>query len=225
MRQRLTMGLVAILVLGLWSAKCGHRPALLPLATSVDGASPSKATRVLVMLHGHGGSGGTTDWIIDKLRQRGVGRDTSVVMVDGPFSSYPRRSWGDTQEERDESLARVRELIAGWRRVNPALLVCVAGFSRGADLAVRVAAHETAVSGLVAFSGCSFEDVPRLVARRDLAVTIVHGTDDQVCSNGSSRMLVAALRAAHHEVNFVEHAENHTIPPVGLDALARLLAR
>lgn len=217
----------AVVVLGLvlgW-VRCGHRPDFLPLATSCDGPAPAEAAGVLVMLHGHGGSGSTTDWIIAELRRRGVGPETGVVMVDGPFGEMTGRSWGVDRTQQNESVARVRALIAGWRRANPGLRVVVAGFSRGADLAVRVAARDSAVSGLVTLSGCEFDDVARVVARRDLAVTIVHGTNDRICSNRDSRALAEALRSARRAVTVVDHAEDHTIPPVALDALARMLQR
>ena len=223
-KERLLFAAAGLLLFGGWFTQCGHRPSMLPLSTSVDGPSPSRAAKVLLMLHGHGGSSGTTDWIIGELRKRGVGPDVSVVMVDGPFRAMLHRGWGVKGEESDESLSRVRALISGWKSANPNLRVYVAGFSRGADVALHVAANEPMVSGVCPFASCEPEDVPLLAQRQDLAVTVVHATNDQLCAFASGISLVNTLRAAGHEVTFVEHNENHSIPPAGLDALAKMLA-
>jgi predicted esterase len=225
MVSRIVSILVVVGLLGLWGAKCGHRPGMLPLATSVDGPSPARAARVLVMLHGHGGSGSTTDWIIPELRARGVGADTAIVMVDGPFSASPGRSWGMSAEEQDESLRRVSALIDGYLRENGSLRVVVAGFSRGADAAVRVAANTPGIAAVGALSGCQFEDVPMLAARADVGVLVAHAANDRVCPNRGSLTLVDTLRKVRHPVEFVEHAADHSIPGPALDALAKLLTR
>ncbi len=214
---------IVLVLLGLWATKCGHRPGLLPLATDVDGPPPARASSVLFMLHGHGGDIGSTEWIRPELRQRGVGADVSLVMVDGPFSEGTGRSWGVEASEREESLRRVRALLAETRRDNPGALVVVAGFSRGADLALRVAANAPEVGAVVAFAPCDPEDVPRLAERADVATTLVHATNDRICGVRASQGVSSALRAAGRTVALVEHAADHTIPPTGLDALARVL--
>lgn len=225
MKEKLTLGVVVLLLLGVWGAKCGHRPSMLPLATSTDGPAPERANQVLVMLHGSGGSISTTDWIVDELRHRGLGKDTSVVMVNGPFSALTGRGWGETDEEQRESVSRVRKLIASWRARQPQLRVVMAGFSRGADLAEQVATHDASVTGLVVMSGCAFEDLETLAERDDVVVTVAHGLDDQLCSFANSVALVSALTKRGREVDFVQHRENHTIPPVALDAIVRALER
>lgn len=225
MVSRLVSVLILVGLLGLWGAKCGHRPGILPLATSVDGPSPGRAARVLVMLHGHGGSGSTTDWIIPELRARGVGADTAIVMVDGPFSAAPGRSWGVSPQEQDESLTRVSSLIEGYLSENGGLRVVVAGFSRGADTAVRVAANTPGIAAVAPLSGCQFADVPMLAARPEVGILVVHATNDSVCPNRNSVGLVETLRKVGHPVEVLEHAANHSIPGPALDALAKLLTR
>lgn len=224
MLGRLLPFVVVVALFGLWATKCGHRPGLLPLATSVDGPKPARAAAVLFMLHGHGGSIDSTEWIRPELRARGVGAGVSLVMVDGPFSEAPGRSWGVEAAERAESLNRVRALIADTRRDNPGALIVVAGFSRGADVALRVAANAPEVNAAVAFAPCEPEDVARLAERPDVAVTLVHATNDRICGIRASQSVAATLKTAGRPASLLEHTGDHTIPPTGLDALARLLA-
>jgi predicted esterase len=225
MLPRIVSILVLVGLLGLWGAKCGHRPGMLPLATSVDGPSPAAAVKVLVMLHGHGGSGSTTDWIVPELRARGVGPDTAIVMVDGPFSASPGRGWGMDPAEQDESLTRVSALIEGYLGENGGLRVVVAGFSRGADMAVRLAANTPGIAAVAALSGCQFADVPMLAARPEVGILVAHASNDSVCPNRNSVVMVETLRKVGHPVEFVEHAADHSIPGPALDALAKLLTR
>lgn len=225
MKQRLGIGLAAAAILLVVFVRCGHRPSFLALGTSAYGPSISRASTLLLYLHGHGGSIGSVDWVVGDMRRAGLASDTTVVIANGPFASFPGRSWGVAPEEREESLARLRSLVGEWTRENPGLRVVAAGFSRGADMAVRLAAVEPAVTGLVAIAGCGYEDLPRLAERSDVRVTVVHAVNDTLCRIENGRRLADTLGAAGREVTFIEHREDHTVPPAGIEALVASTAQ
>mgnify|MGYP003383174646 FL=1 len=217
---------VASMLLGTCYARCGERPSFLSLRTDVDGPSYSSARKVLIFLHGYGGSIGNSDWLRGELRKANVPDDVALVLVDGPFSTGVGRSWGDSLAAETNSVARVRALLE--KKIpegTPAANIIIGGFSQGAGIAAEVAAVDPRVGTLVSLSGCRFRSREALLLRKDLQVLVAHGRSDSLCSVGQSQTLVEGLRSAGGAVHYVEFDGNHVIPPEVISALAELLRR
>ncbi|MBK7579694.1 MAG: alpha/beta fold hydrolase [Myxococcales bacterium] len=222
---RAVMLLVSATLLGTCYSRCGERPAFMALRTDKDGPSLSRARVLLVFLHGYGGSISDVTWVRDELRKAGPGDDVAIWLVDGPYASGFGRSWGDSANQEAASIERVRSLLAealAGGTLPPARVV-IAGFSQGAGLAGDVAAVESKVGGLAAFSACRFRSRDSLAARKDMHFVVAHGKSDGLCPIGQSRNLVEAIRQAGSEVTFIEFDDSHVIPKEAILALAELL--
>lgn len=216
----------AALLLGTCYARCGERPAFLSLRTDADGPPIARARKVLIFLHGYGGSISSMDWLRDELRQAKLSEEVAVILVDGPYASGLGRSWGDNPSQEATSVGRVRALLGSEIPDGvPASHIVIAGFSQGAGIAANVAAQEPRVGTLVSLSGCRFPAKDELAARRGLVSFVAHGSADSLCSVGQSRALVASLEAAGSSVRYVEFAGNHVIPPEVVSALVEVLNR
>jgi len=212
------------LSLGTCYARCGERPSFMALRTEIDGPPPATARKVLVFLHGYGGSIGNSEWLRDELRKAKVSDDVTIVLVDGPYSSGLGRSWGDTPEQVATSIRRVESLIeSAIPESTPASQVVISGFSQGASIASDVAAAEPRVGALASLSGCQFQSQDVLAQKKDLRVLVTHGNHDSLCPVSKSRALVDRLRAAGSEVSYVEFQGDHVIAPEAIAALAELL--
>lgn len=86
---------------------CPRSPSL-PLATAIEGPPPATAARVLVFLHGRGGSIAHSAKFVTRLRDAGLPSDTSIVLLEGPFPTPFGQAWGNDAAEQAVSRARVR---------------------------------------------------------------------------------------------------------------------
>lgn len=217
--------LVALLALG--AHRISVRPRSWPLVTTVDGPSPAQASGVIFFLHGRsGGLGGRTAPFVRALREAGLPRDVSVVLVEGPFATWFGNSWGDEAKDFVESRRRVRALVhdllgehgpAGSR-------VVIAGFSQGAAIAADLAAVDPTIGALASFSPCWIglrDDLPK---RKELRVLLAHGTHDTVCPVLESRTLFSALQSAHVPTNSVEFDGGHELAAEVVRALVAFAA-
>lgn len=217
--------LLASVLLGTCYSRCGERPSFLALRTDVDGPSLSSARKVLVFLHGYGGSIGSMDWLPGALRKAKLPDDVAVVLVEAPYSAGFGRTWGDDAAQEAKSIERLRALLESsvFDRVPPGAVV-VAGFSQGAGVAADLAAEENRVETVASLSACRFRAKSALLERKSLHMLLAHGKQDSVCSVGQSRQLADELRSAGHDVRFVEFAGDHTIPDEVIDALVKLVS-
>lgn len=215
--QVLTVLVVAALLYARWRP----RPASLPLAASIDGPAPARAARVLVFLHGIGGSLSRAAPMVAMLREAGLPADVSIVLLEGPFSNGLGHSWGHTAEEQATSRvrlrARLRELL-GEGGPAPARVV-IAGFSQGAGVAIDTAVEEQRIGAVASLSPCLMWLRGELPRRAGLRILLAHGTHDERCPVNESRSLARVLAAAHRPAQYIEFDGGHTVPPEVVRAL------
>jgi predicted esterase len=224
LRRHVMLALLLAVAVGLIVHRYAKRPRSRPLATWTDGPAPSRAAGVLFFFHGRGrGIGERTRSVVRALREAGLQSNVSVVLVEGPFSTWFGDSWGDGSEGFAESRARVRESMrellgdhatAAW--------VVVAGFSQGAAIAADVAVEEPTVDAMASLSPCFMVLRGQLPKRKGLRVLLAHGTRDEICPVVESRSLAPVLEAAQVPVQYVEFDGGHLIPPEVVRALAAL---
>lgn len=198
------------------------RSASLPLQTAVDGPAPATAARVLVFLHGRGGSIAQTAKLVQRLRDAGLPADVSVVLVEGPFPTPFGHAWGSDAAEQATSRARVRARLAELLGAHRARLV-IAGFSQGAGVAGDLAVEEARVDALASFSPCGFWLRDQLPKRAGLRVLLAHGNRDAVCPVNESRSLAQVLKNARARVQYLEFDGEHTVPAEVVRALVALV--
>lgn len=201
------------------------RPACLPLAVAIDG-DPHRATRLLVFLHGRGGSLRGTRDIVDRLRAADLPRDVAVVRWEAPYSGWVGHHWGFTSEDQASSRARLREglddLIAGRADAEGPVRIIVAGFSQGAGVALDLAVDDPRIDRVASFSPCQSFLRGSLPHRAGLRALLSHGREDTVCPVEESRSLARVLEAAGRPVEYLETDAGHTLPDVALRALVSL---
>ena len=222
-RSALSVVLVALGALGYFHFR--PRPLGGPLATEINGPPPSRATRVLVFLHGVGGDLGAGEKMAERLRAAGLPADVSIVLLEGPYGGLNGHHWGQGAEEQALSRARIRarltELLARDGGA-PAWLV-VSGFSQGAGVAADLAAEDHRIGAMASFSPCAMWLRGDLPKRGDLRILLAHGRDDDVCPVNESRSLADALRKAEVQVEYLEFAGGHTVPEAAVRALVALV--
>ena len=199
------------------------RAASLPLATAVDGPTPTTAARVLVFLHGRGGSIARSAELVKRLRDAGLPADVSVVLMEGPFPTPFGHAWGNDAAEQATSRTRVRARLAELLGAHGPRAV-IAGFSQGAGVAGDLAVEEPRVAALASFSPCGFWLRAQLPKRTDLRVLLAHGTRDAVCPVKESRSLAEVLKSARVPVQYLEFDGEHTVPAEVVRALVTLVA-
>ncbi len=211
-----------VLVTSLLVARCGERPSFLNLRSDVDGPSLDDASAVLFLLHGYGGSISDLKWLRADLRRAGLPDDVAIVSVDGPYSSGLGRCWGNEPNEERRSAERLRALVASKLGDNPLppARVFVAGFSQGAGIAADLAAVEPRIGALASLSACRFPSRAHLVERTDMRFLIAHGNRDSLCRVSQSQGLVRELEGKGAQVQYIEFAGDHVIPPEVVTALA-----
>ncbi len=171
-----------------------------------DGIAGLPAVPLVVLLHGAGSSGGAMlDLLGDTVREAGA----LVLAPDsrGPTWDVIMGGFGPDVRAIDAALT---EVYARWP-VDPARTV-IAGFSDGASYALSLGlANGDRFSHVVAFSpGFVAADA----ARGRPPILISHGRSDPVLPiDRCSRRLVPALRAAGHEVRYLEFDGGHGVPP------------
>jgi predicted esterase len=201
------------------------RSASLPLLTAIDGPAPATATRVLVLLHGRGGSIARSAGLLKRIREAGLPADVSIVQLEGPFPTLFGQAWGNGAVEQATSRARVRARLAellGPHGPPPARVV-LAGFSQGAGLAGDIAAEEPRVGAFASFSPCGFWLRSELPKRANLRVLLAHGTRDTVCPVSESRSLAGVLKSAQVPVQYLEFDGEHGVPAVVVEALVEFV--
>jgi phospholipase/carboxylesterase len=226
LRRRRVLGAIVFLAA---AALVGHRvwkrPRSLPLATMVDGPAPAQAAGVIFFLHGRsGGLRGRTRALVDELRGAGLPADVSVVLIEGPFSTWFGSSWGDDTEAHVESRARVRAVIHDLLGEHgpPRARIVIAGFSQGAGLAADLAVEEPAIGALASFSPCAMQLRGALPERNDLRVLLAHGRSDPICPVIESRSLAGVLEKRGAPVRYIEFDGGHVVPPEVVQALVAL---
>jgi phospholipase/carboxylesterase len=219
------------------------------LALRAVGPPPSKARLTVVMMHGFGAPG---DDLVDLARSVETPDGTRFVFPEGPLELPglygDARAWWmldlarieralagiveDRSEEIPEGLAEARdqidallgELVAGGAR-----RIVIGGFSQGAMLALDVALHTAhPIAGVAFLSGTRINGTAwaeRLARVRGLPVAMTHGRRDALLPFAVAESLRDQLRAAGADVDWVEFAGGHEIPPPALAALGRLIGR
>jgi len=223
LRRRRALGAIVFVVA---AALLGHRvwkrPRSMPLTTAIDGPDPARAAGVIFFLHGRsGGVRGRTRALVEELRDAGLPADVSVVLIEGPFSTWFGSSWGDDADDQIESRARVRSIIHGMLGEHgpPRARIVIAGFSQGAGLAADIAVEEPAIGAMASFSPCAMQLRGALPERTDLRVLLAHGRRDPICPVIESRSLAGVLEKSHAPVRYVEFDGGHVVPPEVVQAL------
>ena len=181
------------------------------------GYLPERPAPLTLMLHGAGGSGAG---VLAPLRTWADEAGLLVLAPDslGPTWDLVREDFGADVARLDVALAQVFSRCA----VDPERLAC-AGFSDGASYALSLGlTNGDLFTHVLAFSPGFM--APGAAHGRPL-IYVSHGTQDRVLPlEKCSRRLVPRLRAAGHEVQYVEFEGPHTVPPErGREALALLL--
>jgi phospholipase/carboxylesterase len=227
-RRRVIRAMLFAAVVGLIVHRFWVRPRSLPLATYVDGPSPSQAWGVIFLLHGRGGGrGDRMRALVRGLRESGLRPDVSVVLVEGPFATWFGNSWGDDVKDFVESRRRVQALVHSMRGDHgpPDERVVIAGFSQGAAIAADLAADDPTIGALASFSPCWIGLREQLPKRKNLRVLLGHGSQDKVCPVVESRSLARVLQTANVPVEYVEFDGGHEVPPEVLRALVAFASR
>ena len=208
----LLSGILAIALYGQFMP----RPESLGLATIVDGRPPSDADGVIVFLHGLGRDLEQGEDFAKRLRSAGLAPGISLVIVRAPYRfGLFGFSWGDTEEERAQSRARLRSMLGS---LQARQRVVIAGFSQGATLALDTAAEEPLIGAVASFSPCYSENRGQLPSR-DLRFLIAHGTRDANCPVEESRSLAKVLGSANKAVRYIEFDGKHEMPREVIEAL------
>jgi predicted esterase len=198
------------------------RTSFLSLAYEVDGTSPARASKLLVFLHGYGGSTSDVAWIGEELRKLGLPEDVSIVYVDGAYAGGGGRCWGNAEAELHTSVARVRALIESLSRGKQASQVYVAGFSQGAAIAQRIAmAGDVAKTGIL-LSGCHYARDP-LPAEQSVRYLYVHGRSDSLCSHGAASSIVDDFVGRGLDAELVSFEGDHVVPQVAQLEIVRAI--
>jgi phospholipase/carboxylesterase len=103
------------------------------------------------------------------------------------------------------------------------------GFSQGAMMALDVALQrDSKPAGLILMSGTLLAESvwgPRFSRLAGLPVLMSHGRHDQLLPFSASEALRDKLRAAGANVEWIEFAGGHEIPPVVVDAASTFLQK
>jgi phospholipase/carboxylesterase len=187
----------------------------------------------LVLLHGRGADEHDLFGLFDVLdpdrRLRGITVGGPLRLPPGGKHWYvvPRVGFPD-HDTFHASYAALGELLDGELALDWSRTV-VGGFSQGTVMsyALGLGAGRPVPAGIMALSGF----VPTvdgwtadLAARRDLPVTIAHGSADPVISVDFARAARAELEAAGLRVTYRESPVGHTIDPRGIPELQGWLA-
>jgi phospholipase/carboxylesterase len=215
------------------------------------GPSPAAAAATVILLHGFGAPGddlvalaGAVDvpaalryvFPAAPLELPGLYGDSRAWwMLD--LARIERMAVGgaaddDRSDEVPDGLAPARELVdalVGEAVAAGASKVVLGGFSQGAMLALDVALHSAhPIAGLALMSGTRINAAAwraRLDRVRGVPVMMSHGRGDQLLPFAAAVSLRDELRGAGAEVDWIEFAGGHEIPPPVLTALGSLLAR
>jgi predicted esterase len=214
---------VALLLLGRCGLSACDRPQFLGLAWSQEGASLSSAGRVLLFMHGFGGSGADVEWFAEDVLERSSRADLTLVLPDGPYSRSLGRAWWVTNNpaERADSQVRLLQLIDGLvsRGVSPDRIY-VGGFSQGAAMALDVARASPGLGGAVLLSGCNYQAGPL----PEMRIFVGHGRSDSICSFSGGSSLATALEEQGRVVTFFPYNANHELTEDLRAAVAQFLA-
>jgi phospholipase/carboxylesterase len=118
-----------------------------------------------------------------------------------------------------ESRAAVIAMLDAYERETktPSERIVLGGFSQGSMLATDVALHtDRPFAGLVVLSGtllAASEWLPRMAARKGLAVFQSHGTEDPILPFPIAEQLRHVLDEAGMRVSFTSFEGGHGIPP------------
>lgn len=190
------------------------------------GTSLANARLVVVLLHGYGAPGDDLVRMASDLSSVGVPEGTCFVLPVGLKGSGGVRYWYARDEDAAPARATIDAFVTELRaraRLPPSRVV-LGGFSQGATLAVDVALRADtppglllALSGRVPWGGDWPNDRPPMRA------LVAHGRRDGNVPFSSGEAVRDLLKARGHQVEWVEHAQGHTIPREVLEAAARAL--
>jgi phospholipase/carboxylesterase len=204
---------------------------------------------LVVLMHGFGAPG---DDLVPLARVLDVPREVRFAFPEAPLDLGPEamngRAWWwidmmrvqvaamrgetiDRSQDVPEGLAEARaSVIAMLAEVERALApshVTLGGFSQGAMLACDVALHtDVPLAGLAMLSGTllSEPEWTRLAPkRRGLRAVVSHGQSDPILPFAGAERLRDVLARAGLDVTWVPFRGVHEIPPLALDALAKLI--
>lgn len=204
------------------------------------GPAPGSASRVLILLHGHGASKSDLLPLAQELSRNLPG--WHFVLPEAPERvGFGGRTWfprtyAKTHSELAQKVTQIRadaravvfdiieDLIAAG--LDPERIY-VGGFSQGASVALDVLAfghNGVDLGGLVSLSGGSFDvELDRLGEQLPLRAFVSHGRNDPVLPVTSSRNLVRELESYGHTVEFIEFAGGHQVPGEVVESLLQFL--
>lgn len=220
--------LLFLLLLGRCSVAL-NRPAFMGLGYEVMGHSLRGAGRIVIFLHGSGGSASNSRGWIDSFKEK-LPPDTAFVVPDGPLGGMLGHTWfrnlaptreevvGDFNASREKVIALIDKVRASSSL--QADRVFVTGFSQGAMVAVDVGlTYPGTLGGVMPISPCSFDWFSPGKDRPPVRFRFVHGKVDSICDPAASRAMSAALEAEGHTVELVSHEGSHQITAPVVDAL------
>jgi phospholipase/carboxylesterase len=171
---------------------------------------------LLVLLHGAGAR--ASAW----FGSYGERADAARIVVLAPDSrsatwDLVRGSYGPDVAFMDEALAATFRKCS----IDPSR-IAIGGFSDGASYALALGTtNGDLFKRIVAFSPGFLRMKDRIGAP---SIFVSHGTDDQILSiESTSRPIVARLRTAGYQTEYLEFAGGHTVPPAVSDAAVRWL--
>lgn len=205
--------LALLLLLGHYLVNSGDRPAFLQLRWTSVGAELASASRVLVFLHGLGGSAAEVEEFAKAMLERSERADLAIVLPEGPLSHRLGRAWFATGDptERERARAQLVELIRdlSTRYELPPERIYVGGFAQGGGLALEVAqTYPGRLGGAVVLSGCAY---PR-GAIPPMRLFFGHGRNDPVCPFSVAQSMHKKYAAAGLTPQVAEHDSGHTTP-------------
>jgi phospholipase/carboxylesterase len=169
------------------------------------GASPQRPLPLVVLLHGAGGRPEHTLALLDDAR------DDAVVIAPKSHDA----TWDVLRHGFGDDVALIDRLLA-WTFQRIAVdtqRVVIGGFSDGASYALSLGLLNPQVfTHVLAFSPGYVLRVPQDASRR-ARVFVAHGREDHTLPiDTCSGRIVPALRAAGHEVHYIEFGGGHEVP-------------
>jgi predicted esterase len=195
----------------------------------VEGASVPHAP-LLVGFHGYGQN---AEALLDDLRRIPGAEAWTLVSVQALHRFYNRShhvvaSWMTSQDRElaiADNLAYVARVVAELRAETGATKLVFAGFSQGAAMAYRAAAHLKPCDGLIVLGGDLPKDVAELPSLTLPPIHIGRGEQDSLYTAEQLAKDVAALEARGVRPEVCRFAGGHEWAPVFLEAAGRFLER
>jgi phospholipase/carboxylesterase len=185
-----------------------------------DDFDPQKAYRVLISLHGYGGSAGHNH---TRLSEHIQDSDIIFIAPNAPFplevsrNQFTSYSWSIWGENNSLSLATeyIVQLVDEIKNTYNVSEIFLSGFSQGGMMTLYIGVHHHELfAGLICFGGALFDFIPHdvLVMANSVPVLIVHGEADMVVRYEAATSAYQSLQSAGFDVTLQPFDGVHNIP-------------